>query len=253
MHLQDGEKKECASLLERLLAYNYVQFAPQIKRLAWLKPLRSDAEAWGPFEQRMEQYRAAWVEALAGPGAFFIQSQYRKVEGADIDGEPLDLRWARGVPVFWSKSLDRYLLIGEHTDVAGFLVDRENNALVLVRWKPHEEGTAGFMGSVLAHRIDLLEAAPSPKSIEIAAEAEVIRAALDAEGNLLFTSMSVEEEEALDELEEDVEEDDEGEEADEEADEEAGAQEEEGRGDGANLTSGGGSGQVTSPGWSRRP
>jgi hypothetical protein len=235
MHLQDGEKKECAALLERLLAYNHVHFAPQIRKLAWLKPLRSDPEAWGPLEERMGLYREAWVKALAGPGAFFVQSQYRKIEGADIDGEPLDLRWARGVPVFWSKDLGRYLVIGEHTDVAGFLVDRENNALVLVRWQPHEEGTPGLMGKVLAHRIDLLEAEAAPRSIEIAAEAEVIRTALDAEGNLLFTTTSVEEEEALDDLEETVEEDvveaeaEEALEEDEadEADEEEGVDEEE--------------------------
>ncbi|MBW2262823.1 MAG: tetratricopeptide repeat protein, partial [Deltaproteobacteria bacterium] len=226
LHLQDGEKKECSALLERLLADNYVHFAPRIKRLAWLKPLRSDEEAWGPFEERMELYREAWVEALSGPGVFFIQSQFRKIEGTDVDGEPLDLRWARGVPVFWSKSLGRTLVIGEHTDVAGFLVDRENNALVLIRWKPHEEGASGLMGKVLAHRIDLLEAASAPRSIEIAAEAEVIRAALDGEGNLLFTSMTVDEEEALDELEETVEDDVEEDDEDEGADEQEGDDEE---------------------------
>lgn len=232
LHLQDGQKKECAALLERLLAYNFVQFAPQVERLAWLKPLRSDPGVWGPFEERMELYREAWVEALAGPGAFFIQSQYRKVEGTDIDGEPLDLRWARGVPVFWSKDLGRYLVIGEHTDVAGFLVDRKNNALVLVRWKPHEEAAAGLMGEVLVHRIDLLGAEASPRSIEIADEAEIIRAALDDDGNLLFTSLAVDEEEAIDDLEdtaeEDVTEDDEEEVDGEEVEEEEGDGEEDG-------------------------
>jgi hypothetical protein len=189
MHLQDGEKEKCAALLERLVAYNYVHFAPQVSRLAWLKPLRGDEAVWGPFEEKMEDYRKAWIEALSGPGAFFIQSSFRKVEGTDAGGEPLDLRWARGVPVFWSKTLGRYLVIGEHQDVAGFLLDRDHDALILVRWRPLEEPEPGMMGKVLLQRIDLSTARADPRSIEIAEQAEILRFALDSEGRLLFTDL----------------------------------------------------------------
>jgi len=184
--LEEGDKTGCLSLLEKLLALNYVEFSREVSRLAWLKPLRADAAAWGPFQEKMELYRKAWADALAGPGAWFIQGQFRKMDQAGPDGAPLDLSFVRGAPMFWSKTLGRYLPVGRYTDVAGFLLDAEHRSIVLVRWQDHEVLSPGLMGKIRVHRIDLEALAEDGTGVEIASEAAEVRLALDGDGNALF-------------------------------------------------------------------
>jgi hypothetical protein len=225
IHLEDGQEDECMDLLEALVALNYIEFAPMLGRVAWLKPLRSDEAAWGPFADRVEAYREEWVEALEGPGAFFVQGKYSKLEAVDDSGEPIDVRWARGVPFYWSQAQGRFLPLGPYTDVAGYLVDRESSRLVLVRWKPAGGEEAGLMGEVTLHRLDLAKLEEVGKGVVVAEEADVVRLSLDADGNVLV-SIGEDGSEVLDGTEEDGEEvgeeeaDDEedGEEVDDEVD-----------------------------------
>lgn len=186
LHLREAEKRECLADLERLVAYNYMEYAPRIRRWGWLEPLREDDELWPAFQDRMEAYRQAWIDALDGPGAFFIQSRYKKVEQTDEEGEAVDLRWKRGSLVFWSKDLDRLLVLGEPTNVAGFLHDRQNRKLVFVRWEPHPDPTAGMMGIITAQRMDLSTLETEGQPVILAAAADEARFALGEKGELLF-------------------------------------------------------------------
>lgn len=186
LHMDDGEKQKCLEKLERLVAYNYMEYVPRIQRRGWLEPLRQDEELWPAFQEKVEAYRQAWIEALDGPGAFFIQSQYKNVQQTDLEGEDVDLRWKRGSLVFWSKDLGRHLVLGEYTDVAGFLHDRNSGKLVFIRWDAHPDLTPGMMGVITAQRMDLTTLEMEGKPVVLAAEADEARFALAEDGQLLF-------------------------------------------------------------------
>jgi len=182
---KEGKQQETLDVLERLLAFNYVRYAPLIMKTGWLKDLRATEEAWGPFEEKMEVYRKAWSEALRGPGVFFIQGRYKKIEATDLSGEPLDLTFARGTPMFWSKALKRFMPVGGSGEAAGFLFDREHARLFLVEWAPHPESLPGALGKISLSCLDLEKLELVGKPIVPAAEAEAVRAALDEDGRLL--------------------------------------------------------------------
>jgi hypothetical protein len=183
---KEGKQQETLDVLERLLAFNYVRYAPLIMKTGWLKDLRNAEEAWGPFEEKMEAYRKAWSEALRGPGVFFIQGRFRKIEATDLSGEPLDLTFARGTPMFWSKALKRFMPVGGSGEAAGFLFDRARARLYLVEWAPHPESLPGALGKISLTCLDLEKLELVGKPIVPAAEAEAVRAALDEDGRLLI-------------------------------------------------------------------
>ena len=187
IYAQEGETKQAAKLLERLVAMNYIRFAPVVSKSSWFKAVRKDSEVWEPFQETMEAYRKVWVDALTGPGEFYIQSRYAKVEGrTDMAGEEIDLRFVRGTAIFWSKNVRRFLTLGEFMDVAGYLMDRERNKLILLRWRPLEEKEPGMMGRIIASRIDLAEAKVDGGPIDLAEKAEAVRMALGGEGEVFF-------------------------------------------------------------------
>ncbi len=235
IHAQEGEIGQAAKLMERLVAMNYIRFAPVVSKSSWFKAVRKDGEVWGQFEETMEAYRKVWVDALTGPGQVYIQSHYAKIEGqTDVGGEEIDLRFSRGAAVFWSKNSRRFLTVGEFTDVAGYLMDRERNKLILLRWRPHEEKEPGMMGRIFVSRIDLAEARVEGGSIDLAKEAEAVRMALGGAGELFFEIVGEQEEEDTGEPAGPAEESQTGEdekaasgEKEEEEDEEASEEEEE--------------------------
>jgi hypothetical protein len=184
-YAKDGQKQEALSMLERLVALNFRKFEPMIARTGWLKDIRQDQALWIPFKDKVEAYRKQWDEALEGPGVIFLEGHFQKLEGSDLSGQPLDLRFARGIPMFWSKKVRRFLFLGDRHDVSGFIHDRERGKLYLVHWQPHPQATPGIMGRVLVSRMDLTGSEPDSKPIVLAEEAEAVRAALDGEGNLL--------------------------------------------------------------------
>jgi len=193
LHAREGQAKETLAVLERLLALNFVRFAPLIASSGWLKDLRKDEALWKPFGEKIEAYRQAWSEALTGPGAFFVQGRFQKVEQADLSGEPMDLRFARGIPMAWSLKQRRFLAIGGSHDVAGFLVDRERKKLYLVEWKKHPEARAGVMGETSVSCLDLSTMEFAGGSVKLAGEADAVRLALDEEGKLLVEVVPPEE------------------------------------------------------------
>ncbi|MFH1436837.1 MAG: tetratricopeptide repeat protein [Pseudomonadota bacterium] len=196
IHAQEGETGQAAKLMERLVAMNYIRFAPVVSKSSWFKAVRKEGEVWEKFEQTMEAYRKVWVDALTGPGQFYIQSHYAKIEGqTDMAGEEIDLRFTRGSVIFWSKNARRFLTLGDFTDVAGYLMDRERNKLTLLRWRPHEEKKPGMMGRIIVSRIDLAEAAVEAVSIDLAKEAEAVRMAIGGKGEVFFEIVGVGEEE----------------------------------------------------------
>jgi tetratricopeptide (TPR) repeat protein len=193
LHAREGQVKETLAVLERLLALNFVRFAPLISGSGWLKDLRKDEEAWKPFEEKIEAYRRAWSEALTGPGVFFVQGRFQKVEQADLSGEPMDLRFARGIPMAWSLKVRRFLAIGGSHDVAGFLLDRERGKLYLLEWKKHPEARPGVMGETSISCLDLATMELLGGPVKLAGEADAVRLALDEEGKLLVEAVPAEE------------------------------------------------------------
>jgi tetratricopeptide (TPR) repeat protein len=200
LHAREGQVTETLSVLERLLALNFVRFAPLMATSQWLKDLRGDEAAWKPFEEKIEAYRRAWSEALTGPAAFFVQGRFQKVEQTDLSGEPLDLRFVRGIPMAWSLKVRRFLAVGGSHDVAGFLLDRERKKLYLVEWKKHPEARPGVMGETAVSCLDLdaMEFLGGP--VKLAADADAVRLSLDEEGKLLVEVVPAEEPSTVEDL-----------------------------------------------------
>lgn len=193
LHMKQEQREETLAVLERLLALNYVRYASLILKNQWLKDLRKNDELWKPFEEKMEAYRKVWSEAFTGPGAFFIQGRYHKVEQTDFSGEPADLRFVRGVAMFWSKNVKRFLTIGGNYEAAGFLFDREHNKLILVTWDSHPDAKPGALGKISTSCLDLAEVKSVGRRVALTEEAEAVRLALNKEGVLLVEVVPIEE------------------------------------------------------------
>lgn len=128
---REGDQAAAADALVKAMQVCF-PCTTQMEQEADLEALRH-SDQWQRVQESRTLYQGAWERALDSPGVFLLLGQGRMVRDKTWGSVEKDRR-DRGRVCFYHAATDRLLPLGLGRDVAGFVLDRDNDALHALKW-----------------------------------------------------------------------------------------------------------------------